>query len=194
MNMWTGISVIAILFVIISFLMNKASQSCSIIMLYLLCYWGIVWVVYNRISPCVSRYFRLTRKNRQEFHLQKNIVLSLMLICRHKPQTALLKLCRDLSLNAVPAALSRIPAGSMLVIETHLFEKGMLRYTNVKFDYEKKKPKRCLSISAISARITMLIASIIRFILGKGWDRPRLHEWYRLTYVKPYEKEGPGVF
>lgn len=92
---------------------------------------------------------------------------------------------RDVTCNAIPAALARIPAGHVLIIETHLFEIGLLRHFDIQPEYEEFKPG---AIPLIASGIAMWMASIIRFILRKGWDRPHFHDWYRLTIVNAKEK------
>lgn len=148
----------------------------------------IIYFLYNfLIAPSVSVYFRLVKKGKHEWHLQKNIT-SFFLISMNSPHTALRILCRDI-IDALFTAMNRIPSRSMIVVETHLFSPSLLRYFPIQPEYQEKEPKK---LSKVSAEISLWLSSFIRFALGKGWNRPYLHRWYRLSIKKQGGRVNPG--
>ncbi|WP_151191831.1 hypothetical protein [Desulfotomaculum copahuensis] len=140
----------------------------------------IFHVMYERISPSVSTFFRLTRKTKHEWHLQKNIIPSLFLLSSNSPHMSLRILYRDMSI-ALYAAINKIPDRGTIIVQTHLFSPLHLKYFSIKPEYQETKP----SIFSISlAGIVMWVTSCARFALGRGWNKPHFHTWYRLSIRK----------
>ncbi|OIQ11563.1 hypothetical protein MOOTH_15490 [Moorella thermoacetica] len=141
----------------------------------------IAYIIYNLIASSVSFYFRLVRKTKQEWHLQKNILPSFLLLSRNSPRRALKKLYRDMIENALPASFAKIPEGHTLVVITHLVSPSVLKYLPLKPEYIEIKPSK---LQKVLTSIGLWLSTVLRFILRKGWYKPKFHKWYRLTIKK----------
>ncbi len=141
----------------------------------------ITYVIYNIVALSVSSYFRLVRKARHEWHLQKNIVPSFWLLSTNPPPGALKKLYRDMIENTLPTTLAKIPEGHTLVVITHLISPSVLKYLPLKPEYIEIKPSK---LQKILASVGMWLSAVLRFILIKGWYKPKFHAWYKLSLKK----------
>ncbi|MGB9661689.1 MAG: hypothetical protein ACPL5F_06665 [Moorellaceae bacterium] len=141
----------------------------------------IIYLIYNIVAFSVSSYFKLVRKARHEWHLQKNVVPSFWLLSTNPPPGALKKLYRDMIENALPASFAKIPEGHTLVVITHLVSPSVLKYLPLRPEYIEIKPSK---FQKILASIGMWLSTLLRFILRKRWYKPKFHKWYRLTIKK----------
>jgi len=111
----------------------------------------------------------------------EKILLSIILFSFKQPGSALLKLYRDLLDNALPKALQKIPEGHTIVVTTHLFNEKLISRIPYDIKYTKTMPSL---LQKISARMALWISTIIRFISGKGCNKPKINPWYRLSLTK----------
>lgn len=175
----TGILILTIITVIIALVTASFNLSFYV---FALCFIASTYVIMSLILPSISRFFKLVRKNRHEWHLQKNIIPSLFLICTNSPKGALLKLYRDVKNSALPNALPRVPQGHTLILETHLFKPSMSAMLPIGFKYQIIKPKIS---QVLFAKLVMILSAIIRFINRKEHHETSFHTWYRLSMIRP---------